>query len=97
MLPVVESLPKAAYYLIQRRDSRQTPLAESLITQFRREARKIIAAENENKKKQSLPDIRQTLQYTQQCVLSPILSIISMKQVYLGITPFPKKERMSSD
>ena len=44
MLPVVESLPKAAYYLIQRRDSRQTPLAESLITQFRREARKIIAA-----------------------------------------------------
>jgi LysR family transcriptional regulator of abg operon len=36
MLPVVESLPKAAYYLIQRRDSRQTPLAESLITQFRR-------------------------------------------------------------
>lgn len=44
MLPVVESLPKAAYYLIQRRDSRQTPLAESLITQFRREARKIIVA-----------------------------------------------------
>ena len=39
MLPVVESLPKATYYLIQRRDSRQTPLAESLITQFRREAR----------------------------------------------------------
>jgi hypothetical protein len=39
MLPVVESLPKAAYYLIQRRDSRQTPLTESLITQFRREAR----------------------------------------------------------
>lgn len=38
MLPVVETLPKAAYYLIQRRDSRQTPLAESLITQFRREA-----------------------------------------------------------
>jgi len=44
MLPVVESLPKAAYYLIQRRDARQTPLAESLITQFRREARKIISA-----------------------------------------------------
>lgn len=42
MLPVVESLPKAAYYLIQRRDSRQTPLTESLITQFRREARKIV-------------------------------------------------------
>ncbi|MDU1295342.1 MAG: LysR family transcriptional regulator [Enterobacter hormaechei] len=42
MLPVVETLPKAAYYLIQRRDSRQTPLAESLITQFRREARKLI-------------------------------------------------------
>jgi len=44
MLPVVESLPKATYYLIQRRDSRQTPLAESLITQFRREARKIVVA-----------------------------------------------------
>ena len=44
MLPVVESLPKAAYYLIQRRDSRQTPLAESLITQFRREVRKIVVA-----------------------------------------------------
>ncbi|MGJ3444503.1 LysR family transcriptional regulator [Enterobacter sp. PTB] len=43
MLPVVESLPKAAYYLIQRRDSRQTPLTESLITQFRREARKIVS------------------------------------------------------
>lgn len=44
MLPVVEPLPEAAYYLIQRRDSRQTPLAESLITQFRREARKISSA-----------------------------------------------------
>ncbi|HIC8929746.1 TPA: LysR family transcriptional regulator, partial [Enterobacter asburiae] len=44
MLPVVESLPKATYYLIQRRDSRQTPLAESLITQFRREVRKIVVA-----------------------------------------------------
>ena len=43
MLPVAESLPKAAYYSIQRRDSRQTPLTESLITQFRREARKIIS------------------------------------------------------
>ncbi|CAM6202972.1 LysR family transcriptional regulator [Escherichia coli] len=37
MLPVSEILPKAAYYLIQRRDSRQTPLTASLITQFRRE------------------------------------------------------------
>ncbi|HFZ8993343.1 TPA: LysR family transcriptional regulator [Citrobacter freundii] len=37
MLSLVEPLPKAAYYLIQRRDSRQTPLAASLITQFRRE------------------------------------------------------------
>ncbi|MGQ7157318.1 hypothetical protein ACUODF_48005, partial [Escherichia coli] len=27
--------PKAAYYLIQRRDSRQTPLTASLITQCR--------------------------------------------------------------
>lgn len=43
MLPVVESLPKATYYLIQRRDSRQTPLTESLITQFRREARAIVS------------------------------------------------------
>lgn len=39
MLPVTETLPKAAYYLIQRRDSRQTPLTSSLITQFRRHAR----------------------------------------------------------
>ena len=37
MLPVSEILPKATYYLIQRRDSRQTPLTASLITQFRRE------------------------------------------------------------
>ncbi|MDY1035568.1 LysR family transcriptional regulator [Lelliottia sp. CFBP8978] len=36
MLPVEEQLPKAAYYLIQRRDARQTPLTASLITQFRR-------------------------------------------------------------
>ncbi len=34
MLPVSEILPKAAYYLIQRRDSRQTPLTAPLITQF---------------------------------------------------------------
>lgn len=42
MLPVKESLPKATYYLIQRRDSRQTPLTTSLITQFRRHARQVI-------------------------------------------------------
>ncbi|QMM52780.1 LysR family transcriptional regulator [Enterobacter sp. RHB15-C17] len=42
MLPVEEILPKAAYYLIQRRDSRQTPLTASLITQFRRHARGIM-------------------------------------------------------
>ncbi|MEG1210713.1 MAG: LysR family transcriptional regulator [Leclercia sp.] len=42
MLPIKEPLPKAAYYLIQRRDSRQTPLTESLITQFRRHARQVI-------------------------------------------------------
>lgn len=51
----------------------------------------------QNKKKQSLPDIRQTLQYTQQYVLLPVLSIISMGQVYLVITPFPKKDRLTSD
>jgi hypothetical protein len=96
MLPVVESLPKAAYYLIQRRDSRQTPLAESLITQFRREAKNRRSGKFKIKK-QSLPDIRQTLQYTQQYVLLPVLSIISMRQVYLVITPFPKKDRLTSD
>lgn len=41
MLPVKETLPKATYYLIQRRDTRQTPLTTSLITQFRRHARQI--------------------------------------------------------
>ena len=45
MLPVAETLPKAAYYLIQRRDSRQTPLTSSLITQFRRHARGILMTE----------------------------------------------------
>jgi len=38
MIPVLEPLPKAAYYLIQRRDTQQTPLAISLITQFRRQS-----------------------------------------------------------
>jgi len=42
MLAVKEPLPKATYYLIQRRDSRQTPLTTSLITQFRRHARQVI-------------------------------------------------------
>ncbi|MCU6671423.1 LysR family transcriptional regulator [Enterobacteriaceae bacterium H4N4] len=46
MLPVQETLPKATYYLIQRRDSRQTPLTESLITQFRRQARQVICPPN---------------------------------------------------
>ncbi|UJD94549.1 hypothetical protein FS593_09635 [Lelliottia amnigena] len=32
MFPIEETLPKAAYDLIQRRDSRQTPLTLSLIT-----------------------------------------------------------------
>ena len=45
MLPVDDILPKAAYYLIQRRDSRQTPLTASLITQFRRHARGILLNE----------------------------------------------------
>ncbi len=39
MIKVSETLPKATYYLIQRRDSRQTPLTASLITQFRRQSR----------------------------------------------------------
>lgn len=43
MIPVKEPLPKATYYLIQRRDSRQTPLTDSLITQFRRHARQVIS------------------------------------------------------
>lgn len=38
MIPVVEPLPKSAYYLIQRRDAQQTPLAASLITQFCRQS-----------------------------------------------------------
>ncbi len=45
VLPVEEVLPRAAYYLIQRRDSRQTPLTASLITQFRRHARGILLNE----------------------------------------------------
>lgn len=45
MLSVTEPLPKAAYYLIQRRDSRQTPLTSSLITQFRRHAHGILMNE----------------------------------------------------
>ncbi len=46
MLPVKETLPRAAYYLIQRRDTRQTPLTASLITQFRRYARQISPQED---------------------------------------------------
>lgn len=74
MLPVSEILPKAAYYLIQRRDSRQTPLTASLITQFRRECGYLQKLKL-HKKIESV-DIRQTLQYTQQCirVLNPALS-----------------------
>lgn len=41
MIPVAETLPQAAYYLIQRRDSQQTPLTASLITQFRRQSRQL--------------------------------------------------------
>lgn len=41
MIPVLEPLPKAAYYLIQRRDTQQTPLAISLITQFRRQSQQL--------------------------------------------------------
>lgn len=47
MLPIEETLPKAAYYLIQRRDSRQTPLTSSLITQFRRHARGILSRDDQ--------------------------------------------------
>ncbi|VEB98874.1 Regulatory protein (induces abgABT, used to catabolize p-aminobenzoyl-glutamate) [Klebsiella pneumoniae] len=32
MIPIREVLPTATYYLIQRRDTRQTPLTASLIT-----------------------------------------------------------------
>ena len=39
MIPVREALPTAAYFLIQRRDTRQTPLTASLITLFRRQSR----------------------------------------------------------
>jgi len=45
MIPVEDNLPKATYYLIQRRDSRQTPLTELLINQFRRECRKIYSCQ----------------------------------------------------
>ncbi|TLV23062.1 LysR family transcriptional regulator [Klebsiella indica] len=41
MIPIREVLPKATYYLIQRRDTRQTPLTASLITQFRRQSRQL--------------------------------------------------------
>lgn len=47
MLPIEEILPKAAYYLIQRRDSRQTPLTSSLITQFKRHARGILSRDDQ--------------------------------------------------
>ncbi|HBQ2881148.1 TPA: LysR family transcriptional regulator [Klebsiella quasipneumoniae subsp. quasipneumoniae] len=41
MIPVREALPTAAYFLIQRRDTRQTPLTASLITLFRRQSRQL--------------------------------------------------------
>ena len=41
MIPIREALPKATYYLIQRRDTRQTPLTASLITLFRRQSRQL--------------------------------------------------------
>jgi len=41
IIPIAEPLPKAAYYLIQRRDSQQTPLTASLITQFRRQSQQL--------------------------------------------------------
>ncbi|MGU3412727.1 LysR family transcriptional regulator [Enterobacteriaceae bacterium C34A] len=41
LIPVAEPLPKAAYYLIQRRDAQQTPLAAALITQFRRQSQQL--------------------------------------------------------
>lgn len=47
MLPIEETLPKAAYDLIQRRDSLQTPLTLSLITQFRRHARGILSGDDQ--------------------------------------------------
>ncbi len=47
MLPIEETLSKAVYYLIERRDSRQTPLTLSLITQFRRDARGILSSDDQ--------------------------------------------------
>ena len=41
MIPICEALPKATYYLIQRRDMRQTPLTASLITLFRRQSHQL--------------------------------------------------------
>ena len=41
MIPVRDVLPTATYYLIQRRDTRQTPLTASLITLFRRQSRQL--------------------------------------------------------
>ncbi len=41
MIPIREVLPTATYYLIQRRDTRQTPLTASLITLFRRQSRQL--------------------------------------------------------
>ena len=67
MLPVSEILPKATYYLIQRRDSRQTPLTASLINAI--SARMRLSAKLKLHKKIESVDIRQTLQYTQQCIL----------------------------
>ncbi|EMH4160980.1 LysR family transcriptional regulator [Pluralibacter gergoviae] len=39
MIPIAEPLPVATYYLIQRRDTQQTPLAALLINLFRRQSR----------------------------------------------------------
>lgn len=44
MIPIAEPLPKAAYYLIQRRDSQPSPLTASLITQFRRQSQQLFQA-----------------------------------------------------
>ena len=42
MIPVAEALPTAAYYLIQRRDAQQTPVAATLINLFRRQSRTLL-------------------------------------------------------
>ncbi len=68
MLPVSEILPKAAYYLIQRRDN--PPDTTDRVINHAIPARMRLSAKLKLHKKIESVDIRQTLQYTQRISVS---------------------------